>query len=153
MPFEKGNSFAYKPGESGRKPAPGREVVVRERASGLPPKLASGVRYWARRTFQYTEQVPLDRGQVLTLIGAPNDEKLVRLGYVALLDSNQETYVCSDCGGEFVGLGERTGHARERHMATRYNPYEEDAHLDARERREQELAPLYLEKTAASQKG
>ena len=108
-------------------------------------------RFYARRGgFDYAGQ-PIDRGRVLQLVGALNDEKLVRLGYFAPLDPKAETYVCAVCGAEFIGIGERTGHGDARHKQRDLTPDEEDRLEDRREKIEQELAPLYLDKTKAAQ--
>jgi hypothetical protein len=62
-----------------------------------------------------------------------------------------ETYRCAHCGAEFIGIGERTGHGDARHKVRDLTPDEEDALIERRERIEQELAPLYLDKTKAAQ--
>jgi len=108
-------------------------------------------RYFARRGgFDYAGQ-PVDRGLVLWLVGALNDEKLVRLGYVAELPPKAETYRCAVCGAEFIGIGERTAHGDARHRVRDLTPDEEDAREERRERIENDLAPLYLDKTKAAQ--
>jgi hypothetical protein len=108
-------------------------------------------RYYARRGgFSYAGQ-PVDRGLVLQLAGALNDEKLVRLGYFAPLDAKAESYRCAVCGAEFIGIGERTGHGDARHRPRDLTPDEEDRLEERREKIEQELAPLYLDKTKAAQ--
>ncbi|MFA9204994.1 MAG: hypothetical protein ACEQSH_00915 [Bacteroidia bacterium] len=107
-------------------------------------------RYVARRGgFQYSGQ-PLDRGQVLTLAGATNDEKLIRLGYVVLLERNTDLYTCAECGQEFIGISERTGHGDLRHRRRELSPDEEDARDERMERQQEQVAPLFLDKTKAS---
>jgi hypothetical protein len=108
-------------------------------------------RFYARRGgFDYAGQ-PIDRGQVIQLVGALNDEKLVRLGYFAPLEARAETYRCAQCGAEFIGIGERTAHGDARHRVRDLTPDEEDAREERRERLENEVAPLYLENTKAAQ--
>lgn len=115
-----------------------------------PATSADAPRYVARRGgFQYNGK-PLDRGQVLILAGATNDEKLIRLGYVTLLERHADLYTCAACGKEFVGITERTAHGDERHRVRDLDPDEEDAREERRERRENDVAPLFLDKTKAS---
>lgn len=105
--------------------------------------------YVARWPIGYGEQ-SLDRGQVFQLGGQVNDEKLIRLGYVLPLERGAERYQCAECGAEFVGIAERTAHGRDRHSGRILSPEEEDRAIDRRERMLQEIAPLNLDKTAAS---
>jgi hypothetical protein len=120
-------------------------------ASQTPSASADAPRYYVRRGgWQYLGH-QLDRGQVLQLSGAQNDEKLVRLGYVALLESRAERYRCSECGEEFVGIAERTAHGDDRHRERYLTPEEEDAREERRERMQEQVAPLYLDKTKAAQ--
>jgi hypothetical protein len=109
----------------------------------------SDQRYWARRPFGYSGR-QLDRGQVLTLTGAVNDEKLVRLGYVARVERNDTTYQCAECGAEFIGISERSSHGNTRHRERELDPHEEDALVERQERMLEQVAPLYLDKTTAS---
>jgi len=107
-------------------------------------------RYWARRPLEYNS-AQLSRGQVLTLAGARNDEKLVRLGYVAELEHDATTYECAVCGASFVGISERTAHGNALHHDRVLDPQEEDARVDREERMLDQVAPLYLDKTKATQ--
>ncbi len=92
-----------------------------------------------------------DRGQLIQLQGYPNDERLVRLGYVAALEKGAETYACAVCGGQFIGIRERTQHGDKRHAPRRERtPADEDAADEAEDRMLDTVAPLYLDKTAAS---
>lgn len=92
-----------------------------------------------------------DRGQLIELQGFTHDERLIRLGYVAELEKGVELYECSVCGGTFVGVRERTHHGDRRHAPPRERtPMDEDAAAEAEERMLDQVAPLYLEKTAAS---
>lgn len=112
-----------------------------------------GVLVWARRGFGYDHELDVDRGQVFKLRGHINDEKLLRLGYVEEFSTSTASYTCAECGMKFVGVLERAGHGKERHRNRNLTPHEEDSQADSRERRENEMAPLYLDKTEASQKG
>jgi len=98
-------------------------------------------KYWARRPFDYAGK-ELDRGQIVELIGARNDEKLVRLGYVAPVERKAEIYQCAVCGAEFIGLAERTHHGDKRHSGKVLTPEEEDRQAEREERLMEELAPL-----------
>jgi hypothetical protein len=120
------------------------------KASPTPTTSADAPRYAARRgSFEYLGQ-SLDRGQILTLSGAPNDEKLIRLGYVTLLEGRFETYRCSVCGLEFTGIAERTAHGDLRHRERFLTPEEEDARDERLEKLQEQVAPLYLDKTKAA---
>lgn len=119
----------------------------------MPPRTTpnDAPRFYARRGgFDYAGR-PVDRGLVLPLVGALNDEKLVRLGYFAELPAKAEVYTCAICGAEFIGIGERTGHGDIRHKPRDLSPDEEDRLEERRERLENEVAPLYLDKTKAAQ--
>jgi len=102
-------------------------------------------KYWAKRPFGYAG-VELDRGQVFELVGARNDEKLIRLGYIAPVERKAETYRCAECGAEFIGLAERTHHGDKRHSGKALTPEEEDRMVEREERLMEELAPLNLDK-------
>jgi hypothetical protein len=163
---EEAHAIAAKIMGAGRPPA---AVMERE-----PPKLTE--RYWAKRTFGYGGS-DKDRGQVFKLSGAPNDRRLVDLGYVALLEPGTTTYACGICGAEFLDMGLRDGHGKARHTKSRFVPppppvreptesldsYQNrldewalaagrmsDARDEQRDRLENEVAPLDLTKTAAS---
>lgn len=134
-----------------------------------PSKAHDAPRYVARVPFDYGATA-LDRGQITTLAGAANDEKLTRLGYLALLDTQATTYQCAQCGAEFVGVHERTAHGDKRHRERRRRMAdlrtiadsggggavtyaiddEEDREAEREDRMLDQIAPLYLEKTRAS---
>jgi len=94
----------------------------------------------------------LDRGQIVELEGCVNDEKLVRLAYVALAPKRATVVQCGECGAEFITDEGLASHGRERHpnRRTPLSPEEEDAAADKKARLEDEVAPLDLSKTAAS---
>jgi len=98
-------------------------------------------RYWARRPFTYAGQ-ELDRGQITELVGARNDEKLVRLGYFAPVERKAEIYRCALCGAEFISYAEREYHGNKQHSGKVLTPEEEDRRLEREERLMEELAPL-----------
>jgi len=102
-------------------------------------------KYWARRPFTYAGQ-ELDRGQITELVGARNDEKLVRLGYFAPVEKKIKTYRCSECGAEFIGLAERTYHGDKCHSGKVLTPEEEDKMAEREERLMEKIAPLNLDK-------
>lgn len=112
----------------------------------------SSTRYYARRSMTYGPGAgqPLDRGQLLELQGMINDEKLVRLGYVAQASKRATVVTCGTCGAEFITDEALANHGRERHAPRPLTPRAEDERLERRERMENELAPLHLDKTAAS---
>lgn len=109
-----------------------------------------------------------DQGQLLTLLGGARDEQLIRLGYVALAEKEAAHLraQCGVCGAEFTNETMRDRHGRRRHrdrfgrdemdvaegMATHMGAAAiRDTTGDAEERRLLAEAPLYLEKTKASQ--
>ena len=109
-----------------------------------------GSKVWAKRPIGYGSQ-EIDRGQVFDLAGARNDEKLLRLGYIAPFEGKPKDLVeCAACGAQFIGGDERRGHYEKRHVRV-LSPEEEDARSDREERFLAEVAPLHLEKTEASQ--
>lgn len=111
----------------------------------MPARNAKTTRHWARRPFKYAG-VDMDRGQVFELIGAINDEKLVRLGYCDELDPKTELHTCAECGAEFIGIGERTGHGAKRHDPFAPDPERDPAGYDRMVERElrqlEQVAPL-----------
>lgn len=118
----------------------------------------TGKRYWATVPFDYYRagepRRSLDRGQVTTLLGAPGDEKLTRLGYFREVPAKAALHRCAACGAEFVDLGARTGHGDLRHKAHAFDsPDAEDGRLERQYEIAQRLTPLNLEATTASQRG
>lgn len=103
----------------------------------------------ARRPMGYAGR-EIDRGQVFELAGAPNDEKLTRLGYVAPLERGAETVTCAVCGATFTSGQLRTAHGDTRHRTRALTPQEEDAQAEREERLLDTVAPLYLENTKAT---
>ncbi|MFN8533854.1 MAG: hypothetical protein U0556_09925 [Dehalococcoidia bacterium] len=104
--------------------------------------------YWARRPITYCGS-EYDRGQALELAGGTNDERLIRLGYLAELDPKAELSVCAECGAAFTGPGERTGHGNTRHRPhTERSPLDEDRADEREERLLDEIAPLYVDHAA-----
>lgn len=115
------------------------------------PTTTEAPRYWARRGgFDYMGR-SVDRGMLVQLANARNDEALIRLGYVTLLETGAETYRCAECGAEFVGISERTHHGDLRHRERDLSPDEEDARDERMEKLQEQIAPLYLDKSKAAQ--
>lgn len=106
--------------------------------------------YFARRPFGYGRYGHLDRGRVVELLGAANDEKLTRLGYLEKYDPKAPTSDCGECGERYIGDAERAAHGRERHTPRDLTPLEEDQRQERQERMLDQVAPLYLDKTAAT---
>lgn len=143
---------------------------------GSPAGMPRARAYYARRPFGY-QGVELDREQVLQLVGAVNDEKLVRLGYIApLVDEDGRQYGCRHCPAKFLSENARDAHGKKRHAAPKPPPRleprqpdetvqefemreaawreqvlsEEDKAIEREERELDKDAPLYLDQTAAS---
>jgi hypothetical protein len=115
-------------------------------------KATDAARFWARRPFDYG-RLSLDRGQVFAPTGSAHDERLERLGYMVPLGRDASTVTCAPCGAEFIGDGERRGHGDKRHRVRSLDPREEDRLVDREERVLEQVAPLYLDKTAATRAG
>lgn len=140
----------------------------------MPPKQEL---YAVRRPFDRYGELFGDRGAVFPLAGAVQDERLVRLGYLELVIGKQDIVECGECGQRFI-----SGQFRDAHGDKRHRRYEEPLDVAAGgapaldnfdqysptgisgtmlsdvtgDREEQMLereAPIYWEKTAASQRG
>ena len=108
------------------------------------------LRYWAKRPFDYAGKT-LDRGQVFELVGARNDEKLIRLGYVEEYTGLVKDLIeCAHCGGEFIDHNTRIGHHEKRHIDKFMTPEMEDAAIDREERMLNVVAPIHFENAAAA---
>lgn len=121
--------------------------------------------YYARRPFDYTDDIRLDQGQVTRLVGVVNDEPLVRLGYLGkrsdLHDLPTPLPRCGRCGADFVAERFRDMHGDKRHRPRQTGldaspagagvAYADESD-DAEERRLEQEAPLYWDKTQASQR-
>jgi hypothetical protein len=106
------------------------------------------VQYLARRTFGYDASIPyVDRGMVFKLRGQPNDEKLVRLGYVEPWKGRDALVECNRCGQRFADLGALNQHGKLRHPDA---PIDEGEMLERIEAFESKAAPLYMDQTAAT---
>jgi len=110
---------------------------------------ASTKKYYARRAFDYGPQ-SLDRGQVFTLGDYPNNERLIRLGYIAEVPRGSDTYICELDGAEFIGEAERRAHGDKITKRAALDPDEQDRFDEREERIANQVAPLYLDKTAAT---
>lgn len=139
---------------------------------------ATSQRHFARRPLKY-DGTWYDRDQLIQLTGQPNDERLVRLGYVLAVESKdaKKLSTCNQCGGQFRTVGALEAHGELRHterrnarpqMAPR-QPGESDLDYDRRleafrrdvvaaddarddrdERRLESEAPLHWENTSAT---
>ena len=107
-------------------------------------------KFYARRDLPGYKGQPYDRGQIIETMGERNDEKLIRLGYVAEVPRDTVLKECGECGGKFVGEGERNSHVSIRHKERFLDPAEEEAQAERRESYLETTAPLYLDKTKAS---
>lgn len=111
--------------------------------------------------------VDYDRGELLTLMGGMRDTRLIELGYVELVAKEAQHLQarCGECGKDFITEYMRDQHGRRRHrtrfgedldvmegMATHMGAAAvRDTTGDREERQLMAEAPLYLEKTKASQ--
>lgn len=119
--------------------------------------------------FGYCGQT-LDRGQVVNMQGAANDEKLLRLGYITPVnEKNPKLLECGVCGARFLDDAARSAHGRRRHpeRARRQasitpSPVVDpgtgepssyiDTEGDREEKQNMEQSPLYLDKTEANRR-
>lgn len=109
----------------------------------------------------------IDRGQIVEMAGALNDEKLLRLGYVIeVTEKSPRLLECGECGAKFLEDAARLAHGRRWHPhrehkpeitpSAVYNPMtgEPSAWVDTEgdrdDRRREQDTPLYLDKTIAS---
>jgi hypothetical protein len=103
--------------------------------------------YSARRPFGYGSEM-LSPGQVVELGGFLNDEKLIRLGYLEPVKGKVNPLPCRVCGAKFLDDGYRDRHGAKAHGPKPADPREEDAAIEREARLLNEVAPLYLDKTA-----
>lgn len=116
-----------------------------------------GFEYYARRPFDYDEE-SFDHGQVIELTGQRNDEKLLRLGYVAEIPGSVHSLSeCGPCGGKkFIGAGERDAHGKQRHsdrfagLSDVDRAAAEEEAADKLEKRLERVAPIHFDRTKAS---
>ncbi len=78
-------------------------------------------RYYAARPFVYNG-VDLCRGQVIHLAGALNDEKLVRLSYLAPVPDHAALHRCEYCDSLFVSAIDGSKHTAAAHQHSRPGP-------------------------------
>lgn len=114
--------------------------------------------YWARRPLPGygRDNKPYDQGEMLKLQGTPNDERMLRLGYIEEFQPPRKTWKpaqCGKCGRKFQSEGFRDQHGRNAHRRRALNPIQEDERAEKQERRLNETAPLYLDRTQAAQRG
>lgn len=143
--------------DSDNSPTPKVELVSE---AERPVRLS---RYWCRRPFDYAGY-SYERGETIRMGGFRNDEKLIRLGFVAEFKV-EPRYECGVCGKKFTEEIMRDEHGRAKHRRR----FEDDIFApsgpldlngqpnmfvdvegDKEEERLQVVAPLYLDKTEAS---
>jgi hypothetical protein len=139
-----------------------------------------GELYMVRRPFPAYANLPADRGRLLELSGARNDEKLVRLGFLEPFTKKaklRELPMCGVCGAYFAEEGFLTTHGDLHHARHAAEPLRvnfpmdgmdglatsRDTNItgrigidvtgDAEERRLDRDVPLYMDKTAATLRG
>lgn len=144
----------------------GAEARVREQTGDLTSDVRDDtgrLLYWARRPFDYAG-VSLDRGQLLGLAGARNDQKLDRLGYIVALRKSDQRFPCRKCPAQFVDLNTLNAHGTKRHSdrelkaevpysprgATVDDNLAETQAFEREQRQMDEIAPLNLDNTAAN---
>lgn len=131
---------------------------------GRPKTVTLHVARWDK--FGYCGQM-LDRGQIVELKDAVNDEKLLRLGYISeVKERNPSILECGECGAKFLQDAARLSHGRRHHphrermpdlaasgvvnpMTGEPNAYV-DVEGDREEQKRERETPLYLDKTEAS---
>lgn len=74
--------------------------------------------YSARRAFKYNG-IDLDRGQVLSLQQCPNDDQLLRLGFLSKLQADQPLSKCGLCGEIFISDRQLMHHGDRLHAGMR----------------------------------
>ena len=112
---------------------------------------------------QADKQTPVrvDHGQIITLVGARNDQSLVRLGYLSRLVGETRVAECGECGEKFMDDQTRDAHGRKTHKRRAWEEAEAigqaghgyvDTLGDGEETRAVATTPLYMDKTKAAQK-
>ena len=112
--------------------------------------------YWSARPMGYGGK-QLDFGEVVTLGGLPNDEALVRLGYLREADKKNVDRLprCGKCGRRFIDESKLNIHGQQAHSG-RPEPRtadEYDRQESEREEVYQAVAPLLLDKTSGVKPG
>lgn len=108
--------------------------------------------FYARRPFRYDAELDLDQGQCLNLRGYLNDEKLVRLGYVAEFMRGERPVQCGRCGAHFKDDAALNNHGFRRHRPGASAPLDPAMQDKIRAQEEARLAvtaPLYVDKSTA----
>lgn len=131
-----------------------------------PERPPVNARYWVNWPFE-SNGYSYERGEAIRLVGAVNDEKLVRIGYVKPL-SGEPRYECGACGKKFIEEKMRDGHGRKFHRNRFADPAVDvggplgldgtpnvlvDKEFDNEERRLMATASLNWDRTAASLNG
>ena len=104
--------------------------------------------YFARRCFTYG--IPgqdLDFGQVITLSGVRNDEKLLEYGHLVKFDTKGGRVApveCNKCGSKFADPGVLMRHGSKRHPISARTQQQEDEMLENEDRFIAQIAPLNM---------
>ena len=118
----------------------------------------AGLKVWARRPFQYGP-LALAQGEVFELMGAPNDEVLLRLRFVQEVVKSNRLHEHGTTGRKFIEAGYLDAFGRAHDRAQEDLSIAEagmglhgfvDTTGEAELRRLNQEAPLDLEKTRAS---
>lgn len=104
-------------------------------------------------------------GQLFRMRGLPNDDRLVRLGFVETITGKPERFDCRICGASFVDMRTRDAHGFARHEVSDTIEYREPQASDVAGIDEnsfvgsqpdndpaegKDAPPLYLDRTAAN---
>ena len=137
--------------------------------------MPKGELHIVRRAFPFYGEIPADSGAVFAVRGYVNDEKLLRLGFLEVFTGKHDALVmCGTCGTKFSSGQYRDAHGDRRHrpepviihhagsFAESLPSYSHtgiegtmvaDVDGDSLERLAEQDAPIYWEKTKASQRG
>ena len=136
---------------AGRHEAPEVEKVSEQQATARPqdPEVRLGIRrHWAKRRMQYCGRW-YDRGELVPIAGAVNDEKLLRMHFLVLVEEGQPLYECRVCQRQFVASRLRDEHGRSAHRPAAANPEIEDRRAEAEWARLQKEDPVGQQSAAS----
>jgi hypothetical protein len=110
--------------------------------------------YVARKTFDYADDLKLHCGQVFQMRPAPNNEKLIRLGYVERFPGRDKPFTCRVCGRAFATLNTLNAHGRIWHPEVEDTSKPADVRelerMERIDRDESRADPIRWDRTAAS---
>lgn len=88
---------------------------------------------------------------MLDLRGTKNDEKLLRLGYIAEVPKDTVLKECARlCGAWFIDEQTRNEHFEKRHLKQSLPIGEQEVADSQRDEMLEQLAPVYMDRTKAS---